>query len=125
MNSMQCRLLSAVLVLGCFWGLEAKKLKVPGPNKLYALAPYHDFPEVDIPDDDKEPIFYILIHGTFSSESDSNDPKNLYFGEAEFTEKVPKDFFGPNTNPEKAPIRFAYRWSGNWSDDAREKGGKK
>jgi hypothetical protein len=125
MKGMQYRLLAAALVLGSFWGLEAKILKVPGPNKLYALAPYHDAQEIEIPDEDNEPIFFILIHGTFSSESDSSDPKNIYFGETEFTETVPKDFFGEGKNPEKDPIRFAYRWSGNWSDDAREKGGKK
>lgn len=123
MKGMQNRILPAILLLGSYWALEAKTLKVPGPNKLYPLAPYHNLQEIEI--NDEEPIFYILIHGTFSSESDSKDPSNLFWGEAEFTEKVPKDFFGEGKNPEKEPIRFAFRWSGNWSDDARIKGGKK
>lgn len=125
MNSMQMRLLSLSLLSLSVLGLEAKQLKVPGPNKLYPLEPYHNLQEIEIPDEENEPIFFILVHGTFSSESDSSDPKNLFFGEQEFIEKVPKDFFGEGKNPEKAPIRFAFRWSGNWSDDARIKGGKK
>lgn len=125
MKGIQYSLLSAMMLLSTFSEAEAKKLKVPGPNKLYALEPYHNLQEIEIPDEENEPIFYILIHGTFSSESDSNDPKNLFFGEEEFIEKVPKDFFGEGSNQEKAPIRFAFRWSGNWSDDARIKGGKK
>ena len=112
------------LVLGAGIGqLDAKELTVPAPNKFYSLRPKHDTKTLEI--NDGEPIFYILVHGTFSSETDSKDPEMIYWGEDEFIEKVPKDFFGPNTNPEKEPIRFSFRWSGNMSDDARKKGGQK
>jgi|GEM_PF-6657611 hypothetical protein len=123
MQCMRYRIFSALLLLGNFWSLTAKELTVPSPNKFYGLKPYHDSAKIEIADE--EPIFYILVHGTFSSETDSKDPEMIYWGEDEFIENVPKDFFGPNTNPEKAPIRVSFRWSGNMSDDARKKGGKK
>jgi hypothetical protein len=102
---------------------ESKTLTVPSPNKFYGTNPYHGAKTIEI--NDNEPIFLVMVHGTFSSETDSADPEMLYWGEDEFIEKVPKNFFGPNTNPEKTPIRLTFRWSGNLSDDARKKGGKK
>lgn len=100
--------------------LPTKKLTVP--KDFYALVPYRGFKEIVVADD--APIFYILVHGTFSAaEDDTPQEEQHYWGEKDFTEVVPPNFFGPGTNDQKAPIRFSFGWSGGLSDDARKMGG--
>lgn len=93
------------------------------PPSFYALRPFRKFETIDISDD--EPIFYILVHGTFSAEDDTPVPERNFWGEAEFIERVPRDFFGEGSNFEKAPFRFAFGWSGAWDDNKRKKDGEK
>lgn len=116
--------LSAIIILGIL-GISARELRATElivPDRFFAQMPNHGVKSFAVTDE--QPIFYILVHGTFSEAGESPDPKQLYWGESEFVEKVPKDFFGLNSNPEKEPIRFAFGWSGKMDDDARKKGGK-
>jgi hypothetical protein len=110
-------------VVYCQWaGEPAKPMTLTVPQDFYALRPYHGVKQIQITDD--APIFYILVHGTFhSAEDNTPQAEEHYWGEKEFTEDIPKDFFGPGSNDGKAPIRLTFGWSGGWNDQARKEGG--
>ena len=68
--------------------------------------------------DSKNPVFLILIHGTFSNQEKFLDDIILN------NDAIPEGFFSESAYNNVQPIKLTYDWGGKNSDDARIQGGK-
>lgn len=71
--------------------------------------------------DNPYPVFYILIHGTFSQAEKFT--KDLIYDDKSIYEKIPGMLFSDMHYNNQFPLRIAFNWSGKLSDKDRQEGG--